>query len=267
MEILAVVDDISKVAEQFRPLYEKPEGEEKFKLSSKPEVKSAIEALMGMQTALKAARQDAEAAKKNRVDLTPLKEFGENPEEVATKIKEQIKTLQDQVAGEGKKKLDLDELRRSMAEAHGKDKERYENQIKKLTLQLEDILFKKEAIQAIAAEKGDPELLMPLLERQKSTETLEDGSIRIAILDENKAPRYSVTNPGKLMDIVERVKEMKGHASYGKLFASEAPRGGGTPPGSASGRSGKSEGGTELTANQKISAGLKKGQFQSSKGV
>jgi hypothetical protein len=65
------------------------------------------------------------------------------------------------------------------------------------------------------------------------------------------------------MTISERVQEMKGIERFAKLFPSEAPKGGGAAPGSASRNSSQNRPGgvktEDMTPQQKIAAGLSRG--------
>src|SRR6186713_1144068 len=79
-----VVDDISVVPEQFRPLYEET-PEKKFALKTKdPVVKATTDAIVGLNKALEQER----IVKRPIVDLTPLKDYGSTPEEILAKLEE-----------------------------------------------------------------------------------------------------------------------------------------------------------------------------------
>lgn len=260
------VPDIATVPAQFQSLYAQVDGKGDFTISQAPEVKGAVEGLVGLGKALAAARRDADDLKKKKVDLSPLKEFGEDPASIATTIQGQIKALQDQLAGEGKKKLDLEEMRKSMGDAHGKDKEAWAQKNAALQAQLFDLLVKKEAVSAVAAQKGDTAILMPFIERSVKVEQLENGSMQVYVVDEHGNKRYSGT--GSLMTVAERVAEMKADKTYAKLFESETKGGGGAPPGGGAGRAkAGADDDADLTPTQKIAKGLAKGQQQQGWGA
>ena len=254
------IADVNVVPEQFRPLYEKAEGASEFTLSGDPKVRGAIEALVGLNKALAAARIDAENARKKQIDLSPLRDFGEDPAAIHTTVQSKLKELQDQLAGEGKKRLDLEAIRKEMSESQEAMKKTYEDKLGKRRAQLFDVLGKERMAVAIAKSQGNLALLSPHLEKELRVEEDENGRIEVAVVDASGSVRWSAKDPGKKMSIEERVEEMKSSTTYAPLFKSESPSGGGTPPGSGN-RSPKGDGNQQKSSKEKIMAGLAKGNF------
>ena len=245
------VDSISAVPEQYRPLYVEKDG--KHRLIDDPKVKPATEGLVALGKALKAAREEAGDYKKKIVDLSPLKEFGESPQEIVSSFKTKLEELTDQVAQGSKAKLDLDKVKQDLSKGHATELAAKDKRIEALTNQLHSLLIENTATEAIAKEKGDAALLMPhVLKRVKAIE--EDGAVKVKVVDDKNAIRFSPTS-GNEMTIVELVREMKNDKSYGKLFESEAPRGGGLRPGSTQ-RKVESVSSGEKSPIDKIRAGL-----------
>lgn len=246
------VDDINKVPEQFRPLYTESDG----KYLPNEQYKGVTEAITGLNRSLKAARAEAKDKAKGQVDLSPLKDFGETPEDIRQTFDNKLKEAQDELAKGDKAKLNLDKVRQELAEAHANDLKKREAREEALTSQLYTLLVENKATAAIAELKGVPDLLLPFVKNQvKIVE--EDGQFKEYVVDEQGDRRYSGIT-GQPMTIKELVAEMKANEKFGRLFESDSPSGGGTPPGS---------GGTpprgqqkEMSAADKIAAGLAKRQ-------
>lgn len=250
----AEVSDIVSVPEQFRSLYEKPEGETAFKMVSDPRVKGAVEGLVGLGKALDKARGDADAARKSKIDLTPLKDYGEDPVSIAAAFGSKIKELQDQLAGEGKKKLDLEAIRTSMAAENEKIRKDWEEKYGKLRKEMHRVKVTDALNQELLRVSAD-ELLAPFAEKYLRSVDSEDGGIDVQVVDEKGNVRYNGT--GQYMTIAEKIAEMKGDKKWAKFFPSEAPRGGGAAPGGGSGRQKPSESDdADMTPAQKIRRGL-----------
>jgi hypothetical protein len=247
------VESLEKVPVDFRALYEEKDG--KFFLSQDEKVKSSVSAVMRLNDALKAAR--AEAKNKGvKVDLSPLADYGTSPEEIAAGVKAKLDALETAAAGSKEAKLNLDKVKEELSKAHAKDSQVRDGKITALRGQLDKIMIENQAKSAIAEIGGDAatiEILMPhLAPNVKSVE--EDGEYKVFVVDKSGDKRYSGST-GEPMSIKELVAEFKGSDKFGKLFPSEAPNGGGVRPGSGEHRGMPPQKG-ELTANQKIAAGL-----------
>lgn len=247
------VESLDKVPEQFRPIYaETEEG----KYAPSEDYKGVVEAVTGLNKSLKAAR--AEAKNKKEVDLSPLQDFGQDPSEIKQNIDSKMKELQDELAKGGDAKLNLEKVREELAQGHKKELEKYQTRAEALQNQLYRQLGENEARSSIVDLKGDPELLMPfVLQQLKPVE--EDGEYKVYVVDAAGDRRYSGVT-GQPMTPKELVAEMKANEKYGRLFESEAPAGGGMPPGS--GNRAPAPKGKTLSANEKIAAGLNKGTYK-----
>lgn len=248
------VDSIDKVPADFRGLY--AEDGDKFKLQSdNPGVQSAVAAVVRLNEALNASRTEAKQLKGQRVDLTPLAEFGTDVEAIKAAIAEKISGYEGELAKGKDAKLNLDKIKEDLAKSYAKESEGKDTRIQALTNQLYDMMVTTAATTAVAEAKGDVELLMPFIKKQvKPIE--EDGKFKVFVVDQDSERRYSGTT-GSPMTITELVEEMKGQDKFGKLFSSETPRGPGFQPGK---RVPMRQQGKELSSVDKISAGLRKGQ-------
>lgn len=253
----APVDNLDKVPEQFRSIYVTGEGD---KYVPDPAHKGLVEAVVGLNRALKAAR--TEAKNKASVDLTPLAEFGSTVEEIKANIIKKQAELQNELAKGSEAKLNLDKIRQEMADAHAKELQKAQVRTEALQKQLYGLLVENAATAAIVEQKGIPELLLPFIKSQVKV-VEQDGEFKVFVVDSQGDQRYSGVT-GQPMTIKELVAEMKANERYGRLFESEAPVGGGMSP--RSGQTFPRQTGKTLSAHEKIVLGLAKGQFKATHG-
>lgn len=256
------VADISKVPADFQGLYAREGEDGPYRLASDNEgVKSAVAAITRLNQALKASRAEAKANKGKQIDLSPLADFGEDPETIAETVKSKMEELNGALKKKGGEDLErqVAKIKEELASAHSKDLQGRDTRIEALTGQLHSLLVTNEAVSALQ-EAGalDPELALPFITKQvKVDET--DGKFTVGVIDEAEDVRYSGVT-GAPMSIKELVAEMKGKEKFAPLFKSEAPSGGGTPPSRGQNRGALSRDTSQLSAVDKISQGLQKGQ-------
>ena len=258
------VDSLQGVPEDFRGLYaESADGG--FDLRSEDDgVKSAISAITRMTGALHAARNEAKTAKSNAtVDLSPLSDYGQDPQEMATNIASKIDELQTQLAAsKGKKSADevqqtIERMKNDLMGTHQTEIQKRDEQLESLRKHLFKTLVSDAATREIASAGGDPEMLMPFV--APSLAPFEnDGEYSVRVVDDHGEIRYNGAT-GETMTIADRVAELKGNAKFGKLFESDAPSGGGMLPNAAR-RSPQTPAPADMSPTQKIAAGLAKGQ-------
>jgi len=253
------LDNLDSVPENFRVFYKEREGGEGYALDSEnPVVSTAVASIAGLGKSLKAARSDADRYRKDRTDLSALSEYGDSPESIKSAVDAKLGELQEQLQNGESAKIDLEKIKEDLAKSHNREVTKKEQVIEGLKGQLYAHLVTSEATTAIAAQKGVSELLMPFVkERVKVVE--EEGQLRVFVVDGEGNRRYSGAT-GEAMTIPELVSEMKGNEQYGRLFESEAPSGTSAVPPSPSGRRVATPK-QELSSVDKISAGLRQGQF------
>ena len=175
------------------------------------------------------------------------------------KIAERIQT---QLADAAKQKgpgVDIDKIKADLAKQYAGETEKATKRSEALRAQLYKVLVQNAARQEIASQKGDAELLMPFVEKAV-TVSEDDGDFKVHVVDKAGDVRYSGVT-GTQMTLKELVGEMKNDDRYGRLFESEAPDGGGTPP--AGPRRPVGAESTPLTSVEKIKRGLsQQGNFQ-----
>lgn len=255
----AQVPSLERVPQDFRGLYkevESDDGDKMFALDTEnPSVKSAVAAISGLNSALRAARSDLKTIKSQQPDLTPLKDYGDTPEVIAQKINERIQGLQEQIKG-----VNVDKIRADLEKPWQEKLSAAEEAAKRVEQSFHDRVVVGEAKAAIATNRGDPDLLLPFVLQSCRVTRNSDGGLDVVVVDEAGDIRHSGIT-GKPMSISERVAEMKAQEKFGKLFESEAPAGGGTPPNNRfNPPTGRQPNAAELSPNEKIARGLAKGQ-------
>lgn len=215
------VENLSIVPDQFKPMYVEKEG--KFVIdSSDPKVKSAIEAILGFNKALKASRAEVDTFKKKAVDLSILGEFGNTPEEIKTSFEKKLLELSKDP------KIDIEKIKADLTKGFIVEKDTLAKKAEALQNQLYNVLVENTAISAITELKGIPELIMPFVKSQVKALT-EDGKFKVVVVDSDNNTRYSSVT-GEPMTVKEFINEMKTTEKYGRLFESESRSGTGLKP-------------------------------------
>jgi len=242
------VEDLNTVPEQFRNVYVKGEGEHEGTFVVGENFSALTTAIVGLNTSLKASRDEASTAKAN---LKGWESLGENPEAVTNSIN--TLTTERNEALDKNKSFDPTKMREQiMNEAKGQITEAQERS-SLLQGALKHSLVTSAALGAINKHKGTPELLMPIIQNMVSM-TEKEGKFGVQVMDAEGSVRYSPTSGG-LMTVDELVAELKAHPSYGMAFKTDMKAGNGEP--GQMGRRGMHTTGTEtMSSIDKISAGL-----------
>ena len=252
-DISAPVESLDKVPEQFRPIFSDKPGEDG-KFTVHPVYKGVADAIAGFNRTTKTLRGEVATLRTGSVDLSPLAEFGDSPAAIKAAFDARVGEL---TAKGGDKAQAVEKVRQEMGAANQAALAAEQGKTKHYQSSLHSLVLKNEALTAITAEKGLPDLLMPFVQTQVKVNEV-DGKFTVVVLDEKGDPRYSSLT-GAPMTVAELVKTMKADPRYGRLFESEQQgNGGGMPPGGGR-RTPAQAGGTgqEKSANQKIAAGLK----------
>lgn len=245
------VDDINKVPEQFRGLYQ--QGDNGYALGEN--YQGVATAVDGLNKSLKAARRDADEAKRNRPDLSGFSAIGQllgvegddavNPETLKGAIEKLISESKDG-------KVNWDKMKRDLEAGFNTKLTAKDGELQAMGKTLQKYLVTTAAVQAIAAHKGVPDLLLPHI--QAKTKVIKDGEDYVVrVVDESGDPRGNAS--GGFMTVEDLVKELKGSPTFGRAFESEAPAGGGAKPGNQGKPKPQNR---ELSPTEKIAAGLAK---------
>jgi hypothetical protein len=246
------VADLSKVPEQFRGLY--AEGEGGYVLND--QFKGVSTAVDGLNRSLKAARRDADEAKRNRPDISGFAQIGQlvGLEGDDATNADTLKGAIEKLIGESKNgQVNWDKMKGDLQRGFQTQIAAKDGELQTMSKSLQKYLVQTAAVQAIAGQKGVPELLLPHIAAK--TKVLKEGEDYVVrVVDEAGDPRGNAS--GGFMTVEDLVKEMKASAVFGRAFESEASNGNGMRQQNVNRNPGNQK--TELTATQKIAAGLAK---------
>lgn len=216
------VDSLDGVDEAVRGLYEKDGDKFRLKVEGLPEVEDTS----GLKTALSKERKAAEAAAKA---VKAWQKLGKTPDEIEELLAERAKAEEDRAKSAG----EWDKLKASLNEQHAKALEEERGRVSAMRSTLEKYLINAQAVSAIAAEKGIPELLLPHV--QRFTRVVEqDGEYAVQIVDAKGDPRINAK--GEPLTISDLIQEMKSDVKvFGRAFEGSGQSGSGTQPNSGSG--------------------------------
>lgn len=242
------LEDISGVPEQFRGAYTLgPEGA----YVLKDDVKPLAEAISGLNRSLKAARNEAKTLRSSAVDPKAiLADLGLTDADDVEKGREAIAAMQRQIAE--KANIDPAKLRADIERAYQAKEQEANKKLEAMSGTLQRYLVQSAATQALAAAKGNADLLLPhVASRAKVVQDGDDYVVRI--LDE--AGDYRGDGKGGFMTVADLVAEMKTSTVYRQAFESEAPRGTGAKPNTAA-RPNQTSSSEGTSAADRIKAGL-----------
>jgi hypothetical protein len=258
----AVVESLDSVPEQFRGLYAE-NAEKKFALIDA--VKPLITAYVGVNTSLADTKKKLTAANdesaSRRVTGTAVADFLKSLGVENVNAENPLETLQTHVTSliEGSKKgaeikVNMDRIKaeaETRVAAIAKASADKETQMKGT---LKKYLISQATTQALAAAKGNVEVLMPHIERY--ADVIQDGDDYVVRVIDPTTKEARSNGAGGFMSIADLVTEMKGNKTFAANFESETPAGtGGKPSPNTRVQTPANKGG-EKTSAQKISSGL-----------
>lgn len=252
------VATLEAVPPEFRKCYVPKEDGTGFKTSE--DYLGVVNTVNGLNKALGASREEA---KKGKVDLSPLAEFGGTPAEIKENILAKIAELEGKAKQTPDQKAQLESLRLQLQDSFGKEKEKLGKQAETLRGQLYTHLVENQALSAIAEAKGIPELLLPVIKAAVRTEEADDGKLVVRVLGADGQPRYNID--GSFMTVKGLVEELKADTKYGRVFESERQQGGAGTQQNSTRKPGPAPK-TTLSATDKISAGLAQGGYKRTGG-
>ena len=247
------LDSLEGVPEEYQGFYAKgTDG----KFSVTDAWKGAFSALAGLSKSLRGSRKEAADLKKNKVDLKPWMELaaliGVEGDVTPETFRAGIEAVLEKVKSGGDIKVNMEKIRKEIQTKADETIAAKDGEIAGMNKAFAKHMIEAEATRAIAAEKGVPELLLPIV-RTKAKVVKDGEDYVVRVLDD--AGEVRGDGKGGWMTVESIVKELKASKSYGRAFESEQKGGGGTPPGGAH-RPGQPQQG-ERSANDKIAAGLK----------
>jgi DNA-binding transcriptional MerR regulator len=212
------VDTLDGIDDAIKSLYAERDG--KFTLQV-----DGIEDTAGLKTALQKERKTAGELEKQ---TKAWKNLGKTPEEIAELLEAQEARAQT----DAERKGEWDKLRAQMNEKHAKELSTKEETINQMRRRLESELVDAKAVSAIAAAKGVPDLLLPIVQRQVKV----DENFNVVVVDAKGDPRVNVK--GEPLNITDLIAEMRASEIYGRAFEGSGQSGSGTRPSNGTGGTG-----------------------------
>lgn len=209
------VDSIDGLDESVRGLYVEKDG--KFHLDV-----DGIEDTGGLKSALSAERKRAADLEKQ---TKAWKSIGKTPDEIA----EMLQAQEARQLTEAEKKGEWDKLKSQMNAAHENALKAKDETIGAMRRRLEAELVDAKATAAIAAAKGVPELLLPIVQRFVKV----DDDFNVQVVDARGDPR--VNGKGEPLSISDLITEMRATELYGRAFDGSGQSGSGTQPANTGG--------------------------------
>lgn len=259
----AVVDSLDAVPEKYRGLYAQNADTKKFELSEAAkgivaDYSGVTVTLADTKSKLKAANDESAS---RRVSTTAVADYlksigveninAENPlETMATHVTDLI--AQSKKGGEIKvnmERVQKEAETRIATITAAKDAEKAT-----MLKSLNKYLIGQAVTTALAAEKGNVEVLLPHIERQLRVQ--QDGEDYNVIVFDPAKNEVRTNGAGQSMTVADLVKEFKGNKVYAANFESEAAAGNGAKPGNGARTTVAIKTGVERSSAQKISAGL-----------
>ena len=261
------VTNLDNVPENYRALYVEATtdaGETVHRLDER--VGALVQDLVNTNKNLAQARAAAsnEAASR-RVTKKSVMEFVQglgveniNEEEPLESLTAYIDALADQVKGGKAMQVDINKIKAAseqrIAEATASEQEK----TSKMQSTLERYLIDQAATAAISDAKGSRDLLLPIV--KGFTRVMQDGDDFVPrIVDEQGDIRYDGT--GNPLSLTAYVAELKRDEKFARAFESTVLPGTGIKPGATTTRV-PTKAGDELTAAQKISQGIERGEHR-----
>jgi hypothetical protein len=216
MALDLIVDALDAVPESFRSLY--VQNGDKYKLDV-----SGVEDTSGLKSALEAERRAAREASKQ---AAAWKALGKTPDEIQALVDAQAKAEQERLTKAG----DWDKLAKQMNDAHAQELNTLKSTLETKDKALAKHLVDSAAVNAIAAAKGVPELLLPHI-RSAVKVIEENGDYAVRVVDSTGSPR--VNGKGEFLSIKDLVSEMRQSEVFGRAFDGSGASGSGAQTSSA----------------------------------
>lgn len=226
MVLKAILTDLSGLDEATASHYIEKDGQ--YYLNVEPVNGVALEDVSGLKSSLMKERQNSKDA---RASLSLFE--GVNPDEAKMAL-----SKMDEVANwtpDEKVKEQIEAQARQLQDKHQAQTDKLNNEINTMKGQLQQTLVKTAAMEAITAEGGNVDLLMPIVEQQIRMDSV-DGKYIAQVVDENGVPRVSMAQ-GSVdnMSIAELVSTMKSSERYMPAFAGSGATGSGATGSSTGG--------------------------------
>ncbi len=213
MALKLVLDSLDGVDDAVKALYTEDGG--KFRLAV-----DGVEDTSGLKTALSKANQEAAERRKQ---LKSWNDLGLSPEEIQDLVEAKRKSDEDKAAKAG----EWDKLKVQLNASHQEELRKERELVAAKDKAIQKHLLDSQATAAIAAAKGVPQLLLPIV-RQHLRVVEQNGDYSLQVID--AAGTQRINGKGDPLSINDLVAEMRASEVYGRAFDGTGQSGGGTPP-------------------------------------
>ena len=255
------VDTLDTVPDNFRDFYAEVPGANEgdastYKLRDEPAIMNAVNTITGLNNALEASRRDVDEVKKNQVDLSPLKDYGEEPKAIAEAVAKRLKAVEDRSGQDVKSQVDA--IRKELTEQFANANAQSQSQIDNLTRQLDDHMINN-AISAACphVHNASPHLVAPFARRRLKIDVDPDtGQRSITPLNREGNVMFSMdpNRAGEKASMVELLTDMASDPELQPIFPSANRSGSGAADSAGIPKKGKNI--EDMSASQKIAEGL-----------
>lgn len=262
-----IVDTLDTVPEEYRPAYAQ-NGEGKFAL--KPEFKPFTTAITGLNTTLETTSNHLKNANKEAADRRGvIKAFEdllvasgvsvEDGKPATDALRAHLDDLTAKAKNGGELKVNMEAIRKDFEKKNKELQDLADGKISKMSASLEKYLVGQQANAALAKAKGSVDLLLPIV--RGSVKVVQEGDEYVVrVVD--KEGNIRTDGKGGFLDIEGLVTEMKTQTAYARAFESEASGGSGVRTQTKQVQTRVVTDRDKMTPNQKIAAGLAKGQVE-----
>jgi uncharacterized alkaline shock family protein YloU len=257
------VENLEAVPSNFHAFYEKKEGDdaEGYALRADAVTTAAVASITGLNKSLTAARNDVESVKKSKtIDLSPLSEYGDSVEAIASNIKSKVEELASAKDHNSKSVAErIAQVKKEHGEALAAAVKERDERIASQEKSLHDFMLTSSIQSASAGWQGlNTTLISPFARAQMQVQEV-DGKPKVVVVGDNGEARYSTMaeRAGELMQADELLVEMSENKQYQQLFPStQAQNGGGAQPKTTPVGARRHDATKNMTAAQKINHGL-----------
>ena len=231
MALNAILNSLDGVDSSIASLYVEKDGI--YILDVAPVNGFSLENVVGLKSSLSKERENAKSA------ANQLKSFDGLDADDARNALTKLGEMNDWTPDDKVKEL-MEAREKQLFGKHSNEMTAVNGQLTNVTTQLENQLIRNAAIEAITAQKGNVELLLPHIEKQTRME-MNGDKFSAVVVDDNGAPRVSMqTGSVANMSIPELVESMKASDSYSPAFAGSGAAGSGAAGSSTGGGTGGS---------------------------
>lgn len=259
----AVIDSLDAVPDKYKGLYVQNAESKKFEIAEG--ARDLVSDYVGINKSLATTKGQLAAANtesaSRRVTKDAVAEYAKslgvenvNADNPLETLQAHVQTLLDTNKAGKEIKVNMDRVKSEAETRIAAINTASEAKEKKMLGTLHKYLIGQSTAQALAAEKGNVEVLQPHIERY--ARVVQDGdNYEVRIVDaDGVTPRSN--GAGGFLTLHELVKEMKGNKVFAANFESETPAGNGARPNNSGQRVATTQTKPEKSSADKIKSGL-----------